>query len=90
MSSSAAAMPEVVHKPELCSFVADCNGVQALLTYRLIGKGEVDFNHTYVPKAARGSGVAAKLVISAAEWAREQNLTIRASCWYARKVLRLD
>lgn len=80
----------VVHKPEQCSFVADCDGAQALLTYRLLADSQVDFNHTYVPRAARGSGVAAKLVNTAAEWAHEQGLTIKASCWYARKVLSLD
>ena len=26
---------EVIHKPEQCSFVADCGGQQALLTYRI-------------------------------------------------------
>lgn len=81
---------EVIHKPELCSFVADCNGAQALLTYRLMSDSRVDFNHTYVPKAARGSGVAAKLVKSADRWAQEQGLSVQASCWYARKVLNLD
>lgn len=81
---------KVVHKPEQCSFVADCDGAQALLTYRLLADRQVDFNHTYVPRAARGSGIAAKLVNTAAEWAREQGLTIKASCWYAHKVLGLD
>ena len=81
--------PEVVHQPEHCSFIADCGGKQALLTYRMMPGGRVDFNHTYVPDEARGSGIAAKLVRVAAAWAREQELAIEASCWYARKVLRL-
>lgn len=80
---------EVIHKPEQCSFVADCDGQQALLTYRLKEGTKVDFNHTFVPKVARGSGVALKVVNTAADWAREQGLTIEASCWYAHKVLRL-
>ena len=80
---------QVVHKPEQCSFVADCYGQQALLTYRLLGGSRVDFNHTFVPKAARGSGIAVKLVTTAAQWARDQGLAIEASCWFARKVLRL-
>ena len=33
---------QVVHKPEQCSFVADCDGQQALLTYRLLGGSRVD------------------------------------------------
>ena len=79
----------VEHKPEQCSFVADCDGQQALLTYRLLGDARVDFNHTYVPTVARGSGIAVKLVTTAAEWEREQGLEIQASCWFAKKVLRL-
>lgn len=80
---------EVIHKPELCSFVVDCDGKQALLTYRLLGGGRVDFNHTFVPKSARGSGVAPRLVRTAAAWAKDQDLKVEASCWYARKVLQL-
>lgn len=80
---------EVIHKPEQCSFVADCGGQQALLTYRIKEGSRVDFNHTFVPKVARGSGIALKLVNTAAAWAHDQGLTIEASCWYAAKVLRL-
>ena len=81
---------QVAHQPGQRSFVADCDGAQALLTYRRLGADLVDFNHTYVPKAARGSGVAEKLVRTAAQWARSEGYEIVASCWYARRVLGLD
>jgi predicted GNAT family acetyltransferase len=81
---------QVIHKPDQCSFVADCDGAQALLTYRMLDNHTVDFNHTYVPKSARGTGIAAKLVNTASAWAHQNGYTIKASCWYAHKILSLD
>lgn len=81
-------LPVVIHQPEQQRFVCDTGTGEAVLTYRLTGT-QVDFNHTYVPHSARGRGLAALLVDTAAAWARAEGLTITASCWYARDYLQL-
>lgn len=52
------------------------------LTYRHSGEGRVDFDHTYVPDKFRGKGIAAALVASAVDWAREQGLKVVPQCSY--------
>lgn len=67
------------------------DGENAFLRYRLIESladgGQVDFFSTFVPDAYRGKGLAAKLVEAGFDWAEEQALTIKTSCWYAAKIM---
>lgn len=77
----------VRHEPQRQRFVALVDGVESVADYRLSGQ-RVDFNHTYVPDALRGRGVAEKLVRTALSWARQEGYQIEASCWYVRKFLR--
>ena len=56
----------------------------AVMTYRMLDQGGVDFNHTYVPNSARGKGIADILVKEGLAWARTEGLDIQASCWYVR------
>lgn len=75
------------HEPEQQRFVALVEGHQSLANYRLSGR-LVDFNHTYVPDALRGRGIAEKLVVAALQWARAENYTIEASCGYVVRFLK--
>ena len=78
-------MNNVVHERAQQRFViALDDGAQAVLEYRLLPDGGVDFNRTYVPFAGRGKGLAEALVSAGLEWARAQNLPIQASCWDVR------
>lgn len=77
---------EVRHEPERQRFVAIVDGIESVADYRLSG-GQIDFNHTFVPDALRGRGVAEKLVRQALSWARQEGYQIEASCWYVRKFL---
>ena len=81
--------PSIIHQPEQQRFVCDTGNGEAVITYRIQGS-TVDFDHTFVPRSARGRGIAALLVDAAADWARAQGLTITASCWYARDYLKLS
>lgn len=59
---------------------------KARLSYSL-SDGVFDMQSTYVPPSMRGRGVARELVHAARDYAQERDYTIKASCWYARKVL---
>ena len=79
---------EIVHQPERKRFVAEIDGQQALLEYRLLEGRRIDFSYTFVPPLLRGQGIAEKLVRTGLAWAREQGLGMQASCWYVQRFLR--
>lgn len=68
------------------------NTERAFIKYRhlksLSDGGQVDFYSTFVPVDYRDKGLAAKLVKTAFAWADENELSIKASCWYADKILK--
>lgn len=76
----------ITHEPERQRFVCVVDGHESVADYRLSGD-KVDFNHTFVPDALRGRGIAEKLVREALAWARSEELHIEASCWYVRRFL---
>lgn len=60
------------------------------MTYVWEGEDRININHTQVDKAFAGRGLAKKLVLRGAEFAREKNVKIIPTCWYAEKVLAAD
>ena len=76
----------VKHETEKSRFVIEQDGKECVLDYVLQGD-QVNFTHTYVPFALRGKGLAEQLVSSGLQWANENSLTIKASCWYVKKFL---
>ena len=79
---------EIVHQPEHNRFVAELDGQQAVLEYRLLAEQRIDFTYTFVPPPLRGQGIAEKLVRTGLAWAREQAFSMQASCWYVQRFLR--
>ena len=55
----------IEHQPQQNRFVITKGEHQCLLTYRLDGTN-IDFDHTYVPFALRGQGLAEELEIGRA------------------------
>ena len=78
----------IQHQAEQQRFVAQLDDHEAKITYRYVDKKSIDFNHTFVPDAFRGHGVAAELVNAAIAWADENELAIQASCSYVSLRLR--
>lgn len=76
------ATPVIRHEPEARRFRTDLEGHEAELTYRLDGPLMV-IEHTWVPQAIGGRGIAAQLVRSAFEHARDQGLRVVPACSYA-------
>lgn len=78
---------DVRHEPQRQRFVTIVDGHESLADYRLSGQ-QIDFNHTFVPDALRGRGIAEKLVREALAWARQEEYQIQASCSYVKKFLK--
>lgn len=76
----------VIHQPEMHRFLVEINQEQAILEYRLTER-KINFHHTFVPPAMRGKGIAENLVRTGLSWAKQQQLTIEASCSYVQKFL---
>ncbi len=74
------------HQPERHLFTTEVNGYTAYVEYRL-GDGSLDILHTVVPPPIEGQGIAAALVKRTYEYATEQGLKPKATCWYAAKWL---
>jgi len=82
-------MTEIQHDTQHQRFFIDHEKGSCHLDYQLDSEQtSVDFTHTFVPFSLRGQGLAEKLVHHGLAWAKEQNLNIKASCWYVDKFLR--
>lgn len=57
-------------------------GIEAEMTYRKDGSGPMTIDHTGVPPAFEGQGIASKLVHAAIADARAEGFTIRPVCSY--------
>lgn len=77
------------HYPERQCFVITLGDDEAILAYQQHGNA-VDFVRTYVPESGRGHGVAEQLVRTGLAWARAEQLSVSASCWYVEKWLQRD
>ena len=60
----------------------------AELFYTLVDPKLIDLQHTFVPKSARGHGVAEALATAAFDYARDHRLRVVPSCPFVRKWLR--
>lgn len=74
------------HLPERHLFTTEVDGYTAYVEYRL-DSSSLDILHTVVPPPIEGRGIAAALVKKTYEYAAEQGLKPKATCWYAAKWL---
>ena len=80
------ALTHVIHDKEGKEFYINLqDGQRAYIRYRIQDGEQVDFYTTFVPDTHRGRGVAGVLVDSAFNWAEQQQMKIKTSCWYAEK-----
>jgi predicted GNAT family acetyltransferase len=78
---------EVRHvKPEQ-RFEVVVDGRRARLEYFLMDPDVLDIRSTFVPQQIRGQGIGQRMVEAAISFAKEQQLQVRASCWYARELI---
>ncbi|MBN8503501.1 MAG: N-acetyltransferase [Burkholderiales bacterium] len=77
-------MGTIVHSEgrfELC-----IDGQACELDYRRVGD-RVVFTHTGVPPALQGRGLAAELVMSGLQWARQEQLKVVPACSYVARYI---
>lgn len=78
---------EIEHDKERNRFFIKSGGDESFISYAL-GADSIDFNHTFVPPAFRGRGIAEKLVVRALQFAKENGLKVYASCSYVAAYLK--
>jgi uncharacterized protein len=76
-------MSAVRDNKALSRFELDANGVTAFANYQL-GNGVITISHTETPVAARGQGIASKLVAGALDIARAHGLKVIPRCPFVR------
>lgn len=76
----------VTHRPDECRFEVTIDGHTGIATYSG-KKGVWAMDHTYVPDALRGRGVAAVLVEAALAAAREAGVKIEPQCSYVARYM---
>lgn len=64
------------------------NDNYARITWQELGNNVIVIDHTIVDKEYGGQGIAGKLVDEVVNYARENNLKISSTCWYASKRLK--
>lgn len=67
-------------------FVAEIEGAEAVLEYRVPEPGVRDYHHTYVPPALRGRGLATELVEFALADARAAGVRVIPSCPFVARI----
>ena len=80
-------LPTIHHDPGRRRFHLELDGVEAELTYRLVDGGAYPvmvIDHTGVPEAIGGRGLAGQLVMAAFEHARGAGWRVRPACSYAQ------
>lgn len=62
----------------------------AFIRFRTVADGQIQVVSTFTDPSLRGQGIARKLAEKVADYARENNLKVSATCSYAQKVLAED
>jgi predicted GNAT family acetyltransferase len=68
------------HETAARRFTTDVKGATAFISYREAQGRVLDFDHTFVPPAARGGGIASQLTAHALRFARDGGHKVVASC----------
>ncbi|CAH6786228.1 protein NATD1 isoform X1 [Cricetulus griseus] len=80
----------VEHDRQRRQFSVRLNGChdRAVLLYEYVGKRIVDLQHTEVPDAYRGRGIAKHLAKAALDFVVEEDLKAHLTCWYIQKYVK--
>jgi predicted GNAT family acetyltransferase len=71
---------DIRHEPQARRFTADLGGTAAYISYRELDGSVLDLDHTFVPRALRGRGIASQLTAHALDYARRRGFRVVPSC----------
>ncbi len=74
----------IIHDTKAHKFMAIVDEHQAVMAYRVLLNKILSFEHTYVPDALRGQGVAKALMLYVIDYVREAGYKIRPVYEYAK------
>jgi uncharacterized protein len=77
----------ITHDKKYQQFTAKLGEEEAELAYATPSPEVLDFTHTYVPKSARGKGVANKLIEQGLCYAEENGKKVIATCPVVKKFI---
>ena len=77
----------IEHLPQHHCFQTVVDGQRCVVDYQLSGK-LLTINHTFVPPAVEGRGIAARLTQAVLNYARAEHLKVAPMCSYARAYMR--
>lgn len=77
----------VNHDQQNHFFYANVDGGKAKLDYVRYGDKFIDYKSTYVPEDARHEGVGSTIAEEALEYARENELKVKATCPFVQEVM---
>jgi predicted GNAT family acetyltransferase len=77
----------VSHNQEAHRFELTVDGHQAVLEYVLKDR-RIIFTHTKVPSPIEGRGLGTRLVETGLDYARENGLRVKSTCWFVSKYIR--
>jgi len=77
------------HDREHRRFTAEVDGrdTGAVMKYRIVDAGTLDYFSTFTPKIRRGQGIADRIVTEALEYAMANGLRVVPTCPYVAKVI---
>ena len=81
-------MLTIRHEPESRRVAAKVAGGVALISYRELPNRVLDLDHTFVPTAARGGGIASQLTAHALGYARQNEYHVIPSCPFVASFIR--
>lgn len=77
----------ITHNKSAHRFEYIASEATAYIEYEMDGK-VMDLTHTIVPKALEGRGLGGSLVKHALDYARENGLKIKPTCWFVDKFVK--
>jgi hypothetical protein len=80
-------MEDIVHDTEKKMFFIEADGYRAYMKYRKISDTVLEYYTTFVPEELRGRGLAQKVVKTALDFARENNMKVNPACSFVDKFL---
>ena len=81
-------MLTIRHEPDARRFAIDMEGGTAFITYRELPGRILELDHTFVPTAFRGAGIASQLTAHALTYARDRGYTVVPSCPFVAAYVR--